>query len=82
MKKFFNVRNCVSNKELADSLDKSIEHNENALEWIAEKKRVANDLYLYTEKVEDKKGLEIIEYIEFVLKFVGAQYSDNLKRLK
>ena len=62
MKKFFNVKNCVSNKELADSLKKSIEHNENA--------------------VEDKKDLEIIEYIEFVLKFVGTQYSDNLKRLK
>lgn len=81
MKNFFNVKDNVSNKDLVDSLKQSIKHNDNALDYIVNKKRVVNDLYLYTEAEDVKEELQNLEYIEFVLKYVGQQYSDNLARL-
>lgn len=81
MKKFLNVKNKVGNKDLVDSLKQSIKHNDNALDYIVNKKRVVNDLYLYTEAEDVKEELQNLEYIEFVLKYVGQQYSDNLLRL-
>lgn len=81
MKKFLDFRNQVSNEELISSLKKSFEHNENALEYIVEEKRRIKDLALYREFDEDKERLQVIDYIEFVLNYVGKQYSDNLKKL-
>lgn len=81
MKKFLDFRNQVSNEELISGLKKSVEHNENALEYIAVEKRRINDLISYSDYPEDKEKLQNIEYIEFVLNFVGKQYSDNLKKL-
>ena len=82
MKRIFNIVNKVNNKDLISSLNKSLEHNDNALDYIVNKKHSINDLYKYTNDEKEKKELEIIEYIEFVLKFVGNQYSDKLMELK
>lgn len=81
MKRVFNFKDKVSEEELISSLKKSLEYNGEAMEYILEKKRVVNDLIKYRDFEQDKEELANIEYIEFVLNFVGNQYSDNLKKL-
>ena len=80
---FFNRSiNKVNNKELKESLEVSLMHNENALDYIKNNKNRLNDLLKYnSNNITAKDELIILEYIEFVLKHTGCMYEDNLKRL-
>lgn len=71
----------INNSDLAFSLKESIKRNNDALEYILEHKRVVTDLYKYREFESDKLDLQNIEYIEFILKYIGEQYSGNLERI-
>lgn len=73
--------NNVNNSDLAFSLRESMKRNNDALDYILDKKRILSDLYKYREFESDKEELQNIEYIEIVLKYVGEMYSDNLERL-
>lgn len=79
--KFFDIKSKPSKKEMIDKLQKSLEYNRNALDYIFDKKRIVIDTYKYTESEIDKEELENLEYIEFTLQFVGLQYEENLKQL-
>lgn len=71
----------LNNTDLAHSLKESVCRNNDAIDYILEKKRIISDTYKYTESEYDKEQLEILEYIEIVLKFVGEQYSYSIERL-
>lgn len=79
--RFFDIKSKPSKKEMIDKLQKSLEYNRNALDYIFDRKRIVIDTYKYTESEIDKEELENLEYIEFTLQFVGLQYEENLKQL-
>lgn len=77
MKKSFYLKN---NEKLIDNLKESLEYNLDALDYIVEKKRVAYDSYKLTDLDIFKAELKTLEYIEFVLNFVGYEYQSELSK--
>lgn len=81
-KSFFAYSKKNVNKELRSSLTQSIEFNNNALDYIKNKKNLVSSMHKFNEEdtsIQDE--LNTLEYIELALKHVGKMYNDNLKKV-
>lgn len=79
----FDVTKKVSKEELKNSLKQSIEYNEEALDYIKNKKNSLEDMHKYNP--EDKTVIEelnILNYVNITLEHVGKMYEDNLRKVK
>lgn len=73
----------INKEELKNSLQESIVYNEDALDYIKNKKIAIDNLYKYnSEDVSIREELNILKYIEITLEHVGAMYEQNLKKVK
>lgn len=72
----------VTNKELLDNFLVSIEHNEKSLDYIENCLLRAKDNLQYNPQDEDYiEIVENLEYIHFVLFYVGNKYGDCLDKI-
>lgn len=72
----------VSKLELKNSLLETIEHNNNALDYIQnEIYKTENILGVDPKDVQVQETLNIQKYIKFTLEYLDKQYSDNLRKL-
>lgn len=76
-------RNKVSNLEIINSLEESLVHNEDAIDFIDNRKEVVISALKYNE-LDEQLQFELVQlnYISFVLEHVGTLYEKSLKQLK
>ena len=73
----------LNNKEkLKNSIEQSLVYNEDAIDYITNRKKVVEDQIKYNpEDIVLQEELKILKYINLTLEHVGSMFETNLKRL-
>lgn len=72
----------LSKEELKNSLLISIEHNSDAIDYIANEISRYENLLKYNENdVDSTRNLTILRFIKYSLDYLDKCYSDNLKKI-
>ena len=77
-----NKINYNDKENLKNSIEQSLVYNDDAIDYIVNRKRVVEDQLKYnSDDVALQEELKILKYINLTLEHVGSMFETNLKRL-